>query len=366
MHKYLRAANVGWDGLILDDVKLMNFTDVEMSLFRLEPGDLLLNEASGSPREVGKPAIWRGEIENCAFQNTLLRVRPKPVVDPRYLLHFFQHEAATGAFARGARGVGIHHLGRDALARWPVPLPPLHEQRRIAAILDQADALRVKRRQVLTYFHTVLEAIFVDVFGDELAKANTSLGEIALVSSGLTKGRRTSEPTQLVPYLAVVNVQAGHLNLEAVKHIEATDSEIKRYALSDGDLLLTEGGDPDKLGRGTVWRNELPLCLHQNHIFRVRTHPGVDLDSDYLSAYMASRPARSYFLRAAKQTTGIASINMTQLKALPVLVPSTRRQQEYLGRVRAATSPTKKALLSAIVLDQLFDSLQSRAYSGQL
>jgi type I restriction enzyme, S subunit len=165
MRKYLRAANVGWDGLILDDVKLMNFTDAEMALFRLEPGDLLLNEASGSPREVGKPAIWRGEIENCAFQNTLLRVRPHHMADSQYLSHFFRYEAANGAFARGSRGVGIHHLGRDALARWPVPLPPLDEQRRIAAILDQADALRTKRRENLNLLATMARSIYWSMFG---------------------------------------------------------------------------------------------------------------------------------------------------------------------------------------------------------
>lgn len=152
MRKYLRAANVGWNGLVLDDVKQMNFTDMEMSVFRLEPGDLLLNEASGSAKEVGKPALWTGEIENCAFQNTLLRVRPSSEVSSRYLLHYFRYQARSGAFAQGSRGVGIHHLGRDALSKWPVPLPPRDEQRRIAAILERADAVCEKRRRVMGQF----------------------------------------------------------------------------------------------------------------------------------------------------------------------------------------------------------------------
>src|SRR5665213_378440 len=117
MRPYVRAANVGWDGLLLGDVKQMNFTDPEMNVYRLEPGDLLLGEASGSAKEVGKPAIWNGEIEDCAFQNTLLRVRPRDA-DSRYLLHFFKHEAELGNFASQSRGVGIHHLGKDALASW--------------------------------------------------------------------------------------------------------------------------------------------------------------------------------------------------------------------------------------------------------
>jgi type I restriction enzyme, S subunit len=169
MRKYLRAANVGWRELILNDVKSMNFTDAEMVTFRLEPGDLLLNEASGSPGEVGKPALWCGEIDDCAFQNTLLRVRTSDEVNSRYLLHFFGQQAATGSFARGSRGVGIHHLGREALSQWPIPLPPLAEQRRIAAILDQADDLHAKRREIWADLDELSESIFVDMFGDPVA-----------------------------------------------------------------------------------------------------------------------------------------------------------------------------------------------------
>lgn len=135
MRPYLRAANVDWSGLKLDDVKQMNFTDAEMDVYRLEPGDILLGEASGSPGEVGKPGIWTGQFEDCAFQNTLLRVRSKGP-DPRYLLHFFRHLARSGAFASESRGVGIHHIGRAKLAAWQVPIPPIEEQRRIVDLLE--------------------------------------------------------------------------------------------------------------------------------------------------------------------------------------------------------------------------------------
>jgi type I restriction enzyme, S subunit len=135
MRPYLRAANVDWHGLRLDDVKQMNFTDDEMKVYRLEPGDLLLGEASGSPDEVGKPALWNGEIAECAFQNTLLRVRSNSA-EPRYLLHWFRHLALSGQFAAQSRGVGIHHIGRAKLAAWPIPLPPVEEQLRIVEALE--------------------------------------------------------------------------------------------------------------------------------------------------------------------------------------------------------------------------------------
>ncbi len=135
MRPYLRAGNVGWQGLKLDDVKEMNFTDDEVKVYELRPGDIVLGEASGSPDEVGKPALWNDEIEECCFQNTLIRVRSHGP-DPRYLLHFLRHEALRGAFVEHSRGVGIHHLGAAQLSAWPVLVPPLAEQRRIVAALE--------------------------------------------------------------------------------------------------------------------------------------------------------------------------------------------------------------------------------------
>ena len=130
MRPYLRAANVTWDGLDLSDVNEMNFPPSQLDEFRLEPDDILLSEASGSVDEVGKPALWRGEIENCCFQNTLIRVRSRGL-DPRFLLLHFKGDAELGRFSKAARGVGIHHLGAHAMEEWPVCVPPVAEQRRI-------------------------------------------------------------------------------------------------------------------------------------------------------------------------------------------------------------------------------------------
>lgn len=135
MRPYLRAANVGWEGLLLGDVKKMNFTDKELATYRLKKNDILLSEASGSPGEVGKPAIWNEEIEDCCFQNTLIRVRPEKI-NPHYLLYFLRCSALRGDFRAGARGVGIHHLGAAKLSSWPVPVPSAEAQARIVELLD--------------------------------------------------------------------------------------------------------------------------------------------------------------------------------------------------------------------------------------
>ncbi|MGL5866780.1 MAG: hypothetical protein ACRCYX_13095 [Dermatophilaceae bacterium] len=286
--------------------------------------------------------------------------------DPNYLRHFLLSDDFHGQFMNTVAGVGGSLVrARPAQVKAiGLPLPSLAEQRRIAAILDHADALRAKRRQVLTHLDTLTQSIFHDMFGDHAGEM-ARLEEVAIVSSGITKGRRTSDPTELTPYLAVANVQAGYLKLDMVKEIPATAAEIQRYALRDGDLVLTEGGDPDKLGRGTVWRNQLPLCLHQNHIFRVRPDEHKVLP-EYLSTCLAGANARDYFLRSAKQTTGIASINMTQLRAAPVSVPPITQQLRFLDRIAAVAAKLLTVQRAQAADDELFASLQSRAFRGEL
>ena len=168
-----------------------------------------------------------------------------------------------------------------------------------------------------------------------------------------------------MPYLAVVDVQDRALNLSTVKTIEATEQEVGRYRLQKGDLLLTEGGDPDKLGRGTLWDDELPECIHQNHVFRVRLTTDA-VEPLLLEWLIGSQRGKKYFLRSAKQTTGIATINMTQLRGFPLLLPPAKLQREFVARL-AAMEPIMAAQSESLSkLDAAFASLQHRAFRGEL
>ena len=166
--------------------------------------------------------------------------------------------------------------------------------------------------------------------------------------------------------MAVANVQDKRLNLSAVKEIDATAAEIAKYRLKRNDLLLTEGGDPDKLGRGTLWREELPLAIHQNHIFRVRLHEDAEIHPAFLNWLVASERGRRYFLRSAKQTTGIASINATQLKNFPLLMPPLELQRTYAERLAKLEAEKVLQRTQLVRLDSLLASLQYRAFRGEL
>jgi type I restriction enzyme S subunit len=161
----------------------------------------------------------------------------------------------------------------------------------------------------------------------------THLGQVLAISGGVTLGRKlTGRPMSTAPYLRVANVQRGRLDLKDVKEIEVPSDEIDKYRLEAGDLLITEGGDWDKVGRTSVWADELPLCLHQNHIFRARRCSD-ELDLRWVELYLNSPVARDYFAGASKQTTNLASINMTQLRSCTFPVPPLDEQRRIVAKV---------------------------------
>ncbi len=137
--------------------------------------------------------------------------------------------------------------------------------------------------------------------------------------------------------MRVENVQAGFIDLTEIKRVKVRPDEIERYLLQAGDVLMTEGGDFDKLGRGGVWHGEIAPCLHQNHVFRVRPNSGV-LDSDYLEAVICSSYGKSFFQRIAKRTTNLASINKTQLRAFRVPCPPVTEQHRIATVLQASSA----------------------------
>jgi type I restriction enzyme S subunit len=158
------------------------------------------------------------------------------------------------------------------------------------------------------------------------------LGAALDITGGVTLGRKlTGVDFVELPYLRVANVQRGHLVLDNIKTVEIRQSELSRYQLSKDDLLVTEGGDWDKVGRTAVWNSEIEPCLHQNHIFRMR---GLikGLSSSWIEMYMNSI-AKAYFQAASKQTTNLASINMTQLKNCLLAVPAIQEQHRIVAKV---------------------------------
>jgi type I restriction enzyme S subunit len=191
------------------------------------------------------------------------------------------------------------------------------------------------------------------------------LGDIADIVSGVTLGRHLTGPTIRLPYLRVANVQDGHLELGEIKEVDIRESELEKWQLKIGDILLTEGGDWDKLGRGTVWQGEIPNCIHQNHIFRVRVNIA-EFDPRFLMSLISSPYGKSYFQSASKQTTNLASINQRQLKSFTIFQPPMTEQRHivaYLDDLHARVDALKRLQAeTAAELDALLPAVLDRAF----
>lgn len=295
-------------------------------------------------------------------------VRSKPGLLPRYLFHFLKSEAGLHQIRHRCEGAVRFQLKFRDLCAIPIYVPPLLQQERIVKLLDEADELRKLRAQADRRTADLIPALFYEMFGEnaKTPHVRVKLEQIAKVVSGVAKGRKFNGRLPVeVPYLRVANVQAGHLDLSEIKTIQALPEEVEELALRKGDVLLTEGGDFDKLGRGAMLEQDLPNCIHQNHVFRVRVEQS-KLDPVYFAKFLLTGEARRYFLGCAKRTTNLASINMTQLRALPVLLPPLTLQKEFASRVSDIRVMQDEQAASRRRLDDLFHSMLHRAFNGEL
>lgn len=368
----------------------------------------------------------------------------KRVVTPDFLFHLLRHSIRVMAESEAAHGLVMQHINRGPFLTYVVAVPPIFEQQRIVAKVDELMGLcdelatRQQRRQranarfrasalhalteaatpadlrqawerastnwpaltqrrdgILDLRETIVQlavegrlvrqeshdepaAMILEeccrrkadlvkaggrsrsdlepVSDDDLpfkVPAGWALARLDLwcdIGGGLAKGRKlTNRATTTLPYLRVANVKAGYLALDEVKLIEVPLDEVDRYSLQAGDVLLTEGGDWDKLGRSAIWTGEIDPCLHQNHVFRARTL-GSGPRPEWISLFTNSEAGRTYFQSKAKRTTNLASINMTELRSMPLPVPPLAEQDRILRRVAEM----------AVALDDVEASLQRR------
>lgn len=274
----------------------------------------------------------------------------KAEIDKNYFVYAVRQK--LDEMGRKTHGATMKHIVKKDFDATQIPYPSLEKQTEIATNLDKVSNVIENRKQELQLLDNLIKARFVELFGDMYLNSKgwseAKLESMADVVSGITKGRKTkSEDLTEVSYMAVSNVKDGYIDWTTVKTIEATQQEIEQYRLLADDVLMTEGGDPDKVGRGAIIKEPLENCIHQNHIFRVRLDESVILP-DFFAEYLQHQRSKRYFLGCAKQTTGIASINMTQLRALPVLMPPLSKQEEFV-LFKAQVDKSKFGKLSTLL-----------------
>jgi len=385
------------------------------------PGDLLFAWSASFG-----PFIWSGERSIYHYHIWKLDFYAKDQLNKHYLYNYLLEQ--TQEIKAAGHGVSMIHMTKEKMEKLVVPVPPLPEQDRIVAKVDELMALcgrlevqqtdsenahaqlvqtlldslsqandaiefAVNWKRLAEHFHTLFTTepsidalkqtlLQLAVMGklvqqdpdDEsasefvkriqvekqsyLARSNArkqkdlaenlkpeppyvvpsgwewqTIDDVLHVTGGVTLGRKLGDRKLVsMPYLRVANVQRGRLDMEQIKEIEVPEDEVEKYLLQKGDLLITEGGDWDKVGRTAIWRDELPECAHQNHVFRARAVVA-DWEPRWAEMYLNSSSARMYFAGSSKQTTNLASINMTQLRTCAFPLPPLEEQQRIITKV---------------------------------
>lgn len=259
------------------------------------------------------------------------------------------------------------------LALFDIPLPPLPEQKRIAAYLNAScaaidRAVETKQRQLET-LDTLRKSIITPAILSGLVPERSfqhvdnpwlnqipegwklvSLKRISETQSGITLGKVYEEPVVARPYLRAANVQDGYLDLGKITTIELPEKLVERYELQTGDVLMTEGGDLDKLGRGFLWEGQIEGCLHQNHVFAIRTVRR-QLLPEFLAYITSSQLGRDYFEATGKRTTNLASTNSTKVGLLPVPLPPMAEQREIVRHINRQLKKTTE--IQAVITSQI-------------
>ncbi len=343
--------------------------------FLLDEGDLVIAssgisfDTDGMLRTRGA-FVEREHLPLCLNTSTI-RFKPKDGrSDLKFLRHWLDGSEFRGQITKLVTGSAQQNFGPTHLKALRISVPPLEEQRRIAAILDQAETLRTQRRTALALLDSLTQSLFLDMFGDPVVNSKgwsmSTIGDLAEVQGGLqVTSARKNLPVE-VPYLRVANVYRGVLNLSEIKTIRATPTEIQRTTLVNNDLLVVEGhGNPNEIGRAALWNGEIEQCVHQNHLIRAR-FDCTKVEPVFASEYVNSPGGRQHLLRAGKSTSGLNTISVSNVRETPIALPPLPLQQTFATRIASieALKATHRRALAA--LDALFASLQQRAFTGAL
>ena len=278
----------------------------------------------------------------------------------RYINYVFKIERfqkELRKYANGILEIRLRISVHDTLRRL-IPIPSYEEQCKIADFLDgQCEKINLaigKAKVSIEEYRNLKQSFITQIVtkgineNDTMKESGiewigkipaswkvTQLRHCASIRSGITLGKTYSKDTELVemPYLRVANVQDGYVDTNDIAVLQVSKDEIEKYSLSAGEVLMTEGGDRDKLGRGCVWDGRMTPCLHQNHIFAVKVKENL-LNPHYLEYLTASSVGRTYFDVTAVKTTNLACTSSSKVLAFTIPLPSIEEQNEIVDYLK--------------------------------
>lgn len=366
---YLRNPNIRWFGFDVEDVRLMPFEAHEEERYGLCAGDVLVCEGG----EAGRAAIWDGRIPGMKFQKAIHRVRCGPRLHNRFLVHRLMFDYFNGRLNDYYTGATIKHFTGQDLQRYRFLLPPLPEQRRIAEILDKADALRAKRRAAIAQLDTLTQSIFLDMFGDPVSNPKgfpiRTLSELYVNQIEGTKCgpfgstlKKDEFVPEGVPVWNMDNIDAGGRMVMPFRMYirEGKFKQLESYAVASGDVLVSRAGTVGKMcvaGTGTS-----PSIISTN-LIRLRFGP--DLVPLYFVSLMTHCKGRVGRLKTGPDGA-LTHMNTGVLDTLKFPYPPVALQNRFASIVESIESRKLLQNTQLIQIESFFGALQQDAFNGAL
>ena len=383
--RIIRISNVQ-DGYIEDDKPVfypLDSTD-SIAAFILKDKDLLMSLTGN----VGRVAIIDNSMLPAALNQRVACIRMLyPDYNKYFLFYYFLRKEFIQDCVKNSKGSAQLNMSTEWLKKYPIPLPPLAEQQRIVdrieSLFAKLDEAKQKAQDVLDSFETRKAAILHKAFTGELTAQwrkehgvemesweTHELAECFEIVSGIQKTPARSPKDNPIPYLAVANVYRDKINLSDIRYFEVTPEELEKLKLQDKDILIVEGnGSGNEIGRCAMWHNELPLCIHQNHIIRMRNKTA-DVLPEYVLYYLNSQAGKSVMQERAKTTTGLFNLSAGKVKTIPLPFASLDEEIEIVRILDDLLVKEQQAKEAAEgVLEQINlikKAILARAFRGEL
>ena len=360
---FLRINNL--DNGIIDYSNILYIDDDTNKLLKrsvIKSGDFLLTIAG----TIGKTAIVPDDapLMNCNQAIAILRVKEN--LDKDYLKFWLNTTDAQSQIAGAKVTATISNLSLGQIKELKIPLPPLKEQKRIAAILDKADAIRRKRQQAIDLTDQLLRSVFLDMFGDPVTNPKGyKLGKIEDLLSSVNYGTSAKAGEEgAYPILRMNNITyEGGWNFDSLKYIDMTEKNLKKYTAESGDILFNRTNSKELVGKTAVFREAEPYVFAG---YLVRSKVNSLAAPEYISSFLNSVYGKRVLRGMCKSIVGMANINAKEYQSIKILIPPIKEQQKYAAIVSKCNDDLTDHKRALQKCDELFLSLTQQAFNGEL
>lgn len=338
--------------------------------FLLADNDVVIamTDLADSPKILGVPTVVKTNGKNILLNQRVgkLVIKDRNKVYVPYLKLALNYPKIRVVYKKFAGGGLQINLGKADLLSVKIPLPPLKEQKRIAAILDKADAIRRKRQQAIDLTDQLLRSVFLELFGDPVTNPKGyKVGKIEDLLSSVNYGTSAKADEEgEYPILRMNNITyEGTWNLKKLKYLDMDEKERKKYTAEPGDILFNRTNSKELVGKTAVFREKDPYIFAG---YLVRSKVNSLAEPEYISSFLNSKYGKTVLRHMCKSIVGMANINAKEYQSIKILIPPISQQQKYASIVKKCERDLESYKQSLSKCENLFSSLTQQAFNGEL